>query len=58
MNPRVPFTPSPGAFYWGRSIAVVDPDTRTAITYVMNRRGESTLGDQLSARIIAATYTA
>ena len=59
MNPRIPFTPSPGAFYWGGwggSIAVVDPDTRTSIAYVMNRMGESTLGDQRSARIIAATY--
>ena len=61
MNPRNPFTPSPGAFYWGGwggSIAVVDPDTRTAIAYVMNRMGESTLGDQRSARIIQATYAA
>ncbi len=59
MNPRIPFTPSPGAFYWGGwdgSIAVVDPDTRTSIAYVMNRMGESTLGDQRSARIIQATY--
>jgi CubicO group peptidase (beta-lactamase class C family) len=42
MNPRNPFTPSPGAFYWGGwggSIAVVDPDTRTSIAYVMNRMG-------------------
>ena len=59
MNPRRPLTPSPGAFYWGGwggSLAVVDPDTRTAIAYVMNRMGESTLGDQRSARIIKATY--
>jgi len=35
---------------------VVDPDTRTSIAYVMNKMGESTLGDQRSARIIAATY--
>ena len=59
MNPRNPFTPSPGAFYWGGwggSIAVVDPDTRTSIAYVMNRMGESTLGDQRSAGIIQATY--
>ena len=59
MNPRIPFTPNPGAFYWGGwggSIAVVDPDTRTSIAYVMNKMGESTLGDQRSARIIAATY--
>lgn len=59
MNPRIPFTPSPGAFYWGGwggSIAVVDPDTRTSIAYVMNRMGEGTLGDQRSVKIIAATY--
>jgi len=59
MNPRLPLTPSPGAFYWGGwggSIAVIDPDTRTAIAYVMNRMGEGTLGDQRSVRIIAATY--
>ena len=58
MNPRIPFTPSPGAFYWGGSIAVVDPDTRTSIASVMNKMDESTLGDQRSARIIAATYAA
>ena len=61
MNPRIPFTLSPGAFYWsgwGGSIAVVDPDTRISIASVMNKMDESTLGDQRSARIIAATYAA
>ena len=61
MNPRIPFTPSPGAYYWGGwggSITVVDPDTRTSIGYVMNKMGESTLGDKRSARIIDATYSA
>jgi len=61
MNPRIPFTPSPGAYYWGGwggSIAVVDPDTRTSIGYVMNKMGESTLGDKRSARLIDATYSA
>ena len=59
MNPRVPFTPSTGAFYWGGwggSIAVVDPDTRTSIAYVMNRMGESMLGDQRAVGLIEATY--
>ena len=49
MNPRIPFTPSPGAFYWsgwGGSIAVVDPDTHTSVASVMNKMDESTLGDQ------------
>ncbi len=61
MNPRIPFTPSPAAFYWGGwggSIVVVDPDTRTSIASAMNKMDESTLGDQRSARIIAATYAA
>ena len=59
MNPRNPFTPSPGAFYWGGwggSIAVVDPETKTSIAYVMNRMGESTLGDQRAVGLIEATY--
>ncbi len=59
MNPRIPFTPSPGAFYWGGwggSIAVIDPDTRTAIAYVMNRMSEGTLGDLRCVNLIAATY--
>lgn len=60
MNPRIPFTPSPNAFYWGGwggSIAVIDRDTRTSIAYDMNKMGEGTLGDTRSANIVNAFYT-
>lgn len=59
MNPRIPFTPSPRSFYWGGwggSIAIVDPDTRTAIAYTMNRMCDGTMGDARSVRLIEATY--
>ena len=59
MNPRIPFTPSPNAFYWGGwggSIVVVDTDTRTSIAYAMNKMGEGTLGDMRCTNIMNAFY--
>lgn len=59
MNPRHPMTPSEHAFYWGGwggSMAIIDPDTRTAIAYVMNNMSDAVLGDPRSVGIIDAVY--
>lgn len=41
---------------WGGSIVVVDLDTRMVVTYMMNRMGAGTLGDERGASIAAAAY--
>ena len=59
IHPDVPMSPNERAFYWGGwggSIAMTDLDARATITYVMNRMGESTVGDDRAHAILRAVY--
>jgi CubicO group peptidase (beta-lactamase class C family) len=55
----VAFGPNEHVCYWGGwggSVIIVDQDARLAISYVMNRMGEGTLGDERGVNIITAAY--
>lgn len=57
---RVPL-PSPNAFYWGGwggSLAVIDPDTQTTVTYVMNRMVPTLQGDSRGGAVLLSAYGA
>ena len=41
---------------WGGSLVVIDQTERLAVSYVMNRMGLGTLGDERAAGIVAAAY--
>ena len=43
---------------WGGSIVVVDLENRMVVSYVMNRMGEGTVGDERGVNIIFAAYGA
>jgi len=43
---------------WGGSIVVIDLDARMVVTYMMNRMGEGTVGDERGINIIFAAYGA
>jgi CubicO group peptidase (beta-lactamase class C family) len=43
---------------WGGSIVVVDLENRMVVSYVMNRMGEGTVGDERGINIIFAAYGA
>jgi CubicO group peptidase (beta-lactamase class C family) len=60
-SPDVPISPNERACFWGGwggSLAVVDLDARMTFAYVMNRMGESTVGDTRAARLLFALYAA
>jgi CubicO group peptidase (beta-lactamase class C family) len=51
--------PSPNSCYWGGwggSLVINDLDAGMTVAYVMNRMGNSTLGDERSAQIVEAAY--
>jgi CubicO group peptidase (beta-lactamase class C family) len=51
--------PNPRSCYWGGwggSITLVDIDARMTFSYVMNRMGDGTLGDDRGAGLALATY--
>ncbi|MFV1991879.1 MAG: serine hydrolase domain-containing protein [Acidimicrobiales bacterium] len=53
--------PSPRAFFWGGwggSLAIIDPDLRMSVSYVMNRMYPSLTGDMRGAMIALAAYGA
>jgi CubicO group peptidase (beta-lactamase class C family) len=55
----LPIGPNPRTCFWGGwggSLVVVDLDARLVVSYVMNRMGEGTLGDQRGATIAAAAF--
>jgi CubicO group peptidase (beta-lactamase class C family) len=56
----VPFPNPRTAFWggWGGSLVVVDCDARMTFGYVMNRRGEGTVGDLRAAGLLLAAYGA
>jgi CubicO group peptidase (beta-lactamase class C family) len=41
---------------WGGSLCIVDLDARMVVTFVMNRMGEGTLGDDRSIGVLLAAY--
>ena len=41
---------------WGGSLCIVDLDARMTVTFVMNRMGEGTLGDDRAVGILLAAY--
>ena len=43
---------------WGGSVVVVDQENRMVISYMMNRMGEGTIGDERGVGIIFAAYGA
>ncbi|HUF98592.1 MAG TPA: serine hydrolase domain-containing protein [Ilumatobacter sp.] len=53
--------PSPRTAYWGGwggSLAVIDVDTKMSFSYVMNRMGEGTVGDNRGNSLLMAAYGA
>jgi CubicO group peptidase (beta-lactamase class C family) len=42
---------------WGGSLIIIDLDARMTVSFVMNRMGEGTVGDDRAAAIILAAYT-
>jgi CubicO group peptidase (beta-lactamase class C family) len=58
---EMPLSPNPRTSFWGGwggSIVVVDLDARLVVTYMMNRMGEGTLGDDRGPSILLAAYSA
>ena len=41
---------------WGGSLAIVDLDNRMSFSYVMNKMGEGTVGDNRGGSLLAAAY--
>jgi CubicO group peptidase (beta-lactamase class C family) len=57
----MPMGPNPRTCFWGGwggSLVIVDLDANMVVTYVMNKMGEGTLGDQRGGSIVAAAYAA
>jgi CubicO group peptidase (beta-lactamase class C family) len=58
---EMPMGPNPRTCFWGGwggSLVIVDLDANMVVTYVMNKMGEGTLGDQRGASIVLAAYGA
>ena len=58
---EMPISPNPRTCFWGGwggSIVTIDLDARMVVTYVMNRMGEGTLGDERGVGIVLAAYGA
>jgi CubicO group peptidase (beta-lactamase class C family) len=58
---ELPLGPNPRTCFWGGwggSLVVIDLDARMVVTYMMNRMGEGTLGDDRGIGILAAAYGA
>jgi CubicO group peptidase (beta-lactamase class C family) len=43
---------------WGGSVVLINPDRRTTATYVMNKMGQGTLGNERTARYATLIYEA
>ena len=43
---------------WGGSVVLINPDRRTTVTYVMNKMGQGTLGNERTARYATLVYEA
>jgi CubicO group peptidase (beta-lactamase class C family) len=58
---EMPMGPNPRTCFWGGwggSLVIVDLDANMVVTYVMNKMGEGTLGDQRGGSIVTAAYAA
>lgn len=58
---EMPIGPNPRTFFWGGwggSLVVVDLDAKLGFSYVMNKMGATTLGDQRAFGPAAATFQA
>jgi CubicO group peptidase (beta-lactamase class C family) len=58
---EMPISPNPRTCFWGGwggSVVTIDLDARMVVTYVMNRMGEGTLGDERGVGIVFAAYGA
>lgn len=56
---EMPISPNPRTFFWGGwggSVMVMDLDARLSWGYVMNKMGNTTMGDPRSAGIAQALY--
>jgi CubicO group peptidase (beta-lactamase class C family) len=56
---ETPLSPNPRTCFWGGwggSIVVVDQDARMVVSYMMNRMGEGTIGDERGIGIVFAAY--
>ncbi len=56
-----PIGPNPRTFFWGGwggSLVIVDLDAKLGLSYVMNKMGPGTLGDQRAFGPVQATYQA
>lgn len=59
VGEEAPLSPNPRTCYWGGwggSIVVIDLDARMVVTYVMNRMGEGTVGDERGGSLLMAAY--
>ncbi len=53
--------PSPNAFFWGGwggSLAIIDPDTKMTVSYVMNKMAQTLTGDTRGGGLALAAYVA
>ena len=60
VGEEAPLSPNPRTCYWGGwggSIVVIDLDARMVVTYMMNRMGEGTVGDERGANLLTGAYT-
>ncbi|MGH9055765.1 MAG: serine hydrolase domain-containing protein [Acidimicrobiales bacterium] len=58
-SPEMPLSPSSRACFWGGwggSVIVRDMDVHLTVSYMMNKMGEGTLGDERGAGIVQAAY--
>ena len=58
-GPEFPLGPNPRTCFWGGwggSICVNDLDSRTTTTFVMNKMGEGTVGDERAGNILMGVY--
>jgi CubicO group peptidase (beta-lactamase class C family) len=53
--------PNPNTIFWGGyggSLIIIDLDARTTIAYVMNRMGNTTMGDARAMGLVDAFWRA
>jgi CubicO group peptidase (beta-lactamase class C family) len=58
---EMPIAPNPRACFWGGwggSIVINDFDARLTVSFVMNRMGEGTTGDDRGIGVALATFLA
>jgi CubicO group peptidase (beta-lactamase class C family) len=59
ISPDMPLSPNSRTCFWGGwggSLAIIDLDARMSFSYVMNKMGEGTVGDERGGNLLAAAY--